>query len=299
MRTNFALFAIVVLPLLCSCSSGPTYLSQWQSKPVTIDGDASDWQRPLAYYDPDSKLSYTITNDSTKLYLCVEAFDEPTQVKIIREGLQLWIDTAGGKDQEIGVLYPVAATMQTGAREYNPREYGSQTDYDPIGTMRRNFLRSQGEIELSGFKSPIGGLVSLHNAFGIEVRINWDTLNNILNYEAAIPFATFYQHSLSRTDSLKMFGIRFTVKGIEKQRATKEKGSDDGGTGVSIPGGGGGAYPPGGGVPGGAGGSGGMGRGGSGGGRRGGRGASGSSSSPLNESSSFWIRLRLASHAGN
>jgi hypothetical protein len=306
MRTSIlVLFTAVFLPLLCSCSSGPVYLSQWQSKTVVVDGDASDWQRPFAYYDQDSKLNYTISNDSTKLYLCMEAFDEPTQTKIIRGGLQLWIDTDGGKDQQIGILYPVSSTMPP-----TPRAYGSRNseppDYDPIGALRRSFLRSQSEIELSGFKSPIGGLVPLQNAFGIEVRINWDTLNNVLNYEAAIPFSTFYRHSLSSVDSLKTFGVKFVVNGVGKQHTATEHQGDDGGISGGMPGdggmGGGTGYPgggyPGGGSPGGMGGMGGGSMGHSGGHRGGGHNTE-TTHNPLAESTSFWIKLRLAMRAGS
>ncbi|HWF44913.1 MAG TPA: hypothetical protein VG537_09750 [Candidatus Kapabacteria bacterium] len=296
LKTNRKILALPIVVLvagLASCSSGPLYRSQWQPSAVTVDGNASDWQRPLSYYDEDSKLNYTISNDSAKLYLCVEAFDLPTQTKIIRGGLQLWIDTAGSKDEHIGILYPVAATMEPAPREYDARGENPTADFDPIGRLRKNFLLSQGEIELSGFKSPIGGLVPLHNAFGIEVRIGWDTINNVLNYEAAIPFAAFYRPSLARADSLKTFGIKFTVNGVERH-STREPGEDEAGGGMS-----GGGYPggTGGGMPGGMGGTGGMGGGGGmgrGGGHRGGGRGAGSANNPLAESSSFWIKLRLA-----
>ena len=104
MRFKFFFLGFGLL-LFCSCASAPLYQSVWQASPVTVDGDATDWQRPLAYYDADSKLSFTVSNDSTKLYFMIEAYDEPAQMKIIREGLQLWIDTSGGKSNDIGILY--------------------------------------------------------------------------------------------------------------------------------------------------------------------------------------------------
>jgi hypothetical protein len=246
MRFKSFIFVLGLL-LICSCSSVPLYQSIWQATPVTVDGDASDWQRPLAYYDADSKLSFTVSNDSTKIYIIVEAYDEAAQMKIVREGLQLWIDTSAGKDKDIGILYPVAA-MSGNAPKINDGQpsgastgnYGSQPDYDRIAMMRKNFLRSPGQIELKGFKSPIGGLLPLKNAFGIEARINWDTINNILNWEAAIPLQTFYRHSLNHSDSLKTFGITFALNGIE-HASHKKSADDDAGTGYTPNGGVGGA----------------------------------------------------------
>ena len=295
-NSPFLLFATLLVAVLSSCSSAPLLKSQWQSSPVIVDGDASDWQRPLMYYDKDSKLSYSITNDSTKLYLCFQIYDIETQMKIIRAGLQLWIDTVGGKEQQIGVLYPVAGTMVPLARDDYARSTSAAPDFDPIGRLRKNFLRSPGEIELAGFKSPIGGMVPLHNAFGINVRINWDTMNNVMNYEAAIPFTTFYHPSIRPMDSLLTFGVQFTVNGIDhgKRGAGHESGESGGG---GFPGGG--ATPGSPGSIGGGGYGGGM-RGGAGGGRggghRGSEGQSGESGADLSHSETLKIRLRLASH---
>ena len=288
MRIKF-LFLVFGLFLISSCSQPPLYQSLWQGTPVTVDGDASEWQRPLAYYDADSKLSFTVSNDSTKLYLIVEAYDEAAQMKIVREGLQIWIDTSGGKGKDIGILYPVAAmsgnapkgtdNQSSGAGTGN---YGSQPDYDRIAAMHRNFLKSPGQIELKGFKPPIGGVLPLQNAFGIQTRINWDTINNILNWEAAIPMETFYRHALNHSDSLKTFGITFSVNGID--HSSHKKSADDNAGGYTPSGGSGmGA----GGMPGG-----GMGGRGGGGGRHGGAGSSTNSS--ITQSNTFVLRFRLS-----
>jgi hypothetical protein len=286
MRIRFFLLGLGLL-LISSCSSAPLYQSIWQGTSVTVDGDASDWQRPLAYYDADSKLSFTISNDSTKLYLIVEAYDEAAQMKIVRVGLQLWIDTSGGKSKDIGILYPVAAMTGNTPRAVDGQtsgavtgNYGTQPDYDRIATMRRDFLKSPGQIELKGFKPPIGGLLPQKNAFSIEARINWDTVNNILNWEAAIPLETFYRHSITHSDSLKTFGITFAVSGIAHSASSHKGGGGDEGGGYT---------PGGGGMGGGMGGRGGMG-----GGRRGGGGGGSSANSALSQSNSFTARFRLS-----
>ncbi len=300
MKWPSSITAGLLAAFLASCSSGPMVLSQWQSKPVVVDGYASEWDRPLAYYDKDSKLNYSITNDSAKLYLCVQVYDIETQMKLLRAGLQLWLDTSGGSAKEIGVLYPVAGTMIRSGWSESPQLEGGLSDYDPVGRMRRNFLRSQGEIELQGFKSPIGGMVPLKNAFGIEVRINWDTINNVLNYEAGIPFSAFYHPRVQPQDSLLTLGIQFVVNGVERSQRNGSREAGEGREGIGgggVPGGGVGIPGSGGGYGGGlrpGGGGGGMGRGG---GKRGGGGQSGASGRDLSHSETFKIRVRLAAPA--
>jgi len=48
-------------------------------------------------------------------------------------------------------------------------------------------------MELTGFKSPIGGITALVNNYGIKIGMNWDS-SDILIYEAIIPFKHFAIH---------------------------------------------------------------------------------------------------------
>ena len=290
-KLYFYLSFLILGVTLTSCSSGNLIQSLPQTKPIVVDGDASDWQLPLAFYDKETKLSFTVSNDSTKLYFCFEAFDQELQTKIVRGGLQIAIDTTGGKSTDITMQYPVPSTMQRPEPQV-ASGYGSSSDsFDPIGALRRNFLRSQATmIQLAGFFPPAGGLVSQKNPFGIEVRINWDTMSNVMNYEVTIPFSTFYKRALVAADSAKILGLTFTVNGVTRPGASKHQKEPDetASGGGNYPGGGAGGGYTGGGM-----GSGGMGRGG--GGHRGGGGrGGGSESNTLSESQTLSVKLRLA-----
>ncbi len=290
--------------LLAGCASAPIYPSLQQKTPVVIDGNPIDWQLPLTYYDKDSKLSFSVSNDSANLYFCFAAYDEPLQMRIIRGGLQIWIDTAGGKAQQIGLLYPDPATMVHGRANWRRDPSGgalqnTAEDFDPIGALRRAFLRSPGEMELKGFSPPIGGVTPVNNAFGIQVGVNWDTMNNVLYYEAAIPFADFLGKQLSPWDTGRIFGMTFTVNGMQHAAGNKgdlastsgsERGGDTPGEGDDDPGGAGAGMPGGGYGGGGMGHGGGMGRGG---GHRGG-GSRAEGQNPLQQSQTLWFKLKLA-----
>ncbi len=293
MRSIFSYSGMLLLVVgVASCSSTSMIQSIPQIKPIVVDGNPIEWQQPLPYYDKETKLSFSISNDSMNLYFCFQAFDQELQTKIIRDGLQIFLDTFGGASQDVSVLYPVPSTLQ---HVEPPRSsgYGSSSDdFDPIGALRRSFFRSEAnEMQLTGFLPPAAGLVPLKNIFGVEVRINWDTINNVLNYEAAIPFGAFYKRMLTSADSTKILGVTFTVNGVNRpadNKRPKEPEETAGGDG-NYPGGGIGGYSSGAGGPGGGFGGGGMGRGG---GRHGG-GRGGSESTPLSESQSLSVKLRL------
>ena len=287
------LFIIGLCLLLFSACQRTLYFAFWQSAPVVADGKAKEWSVPLNYYDADTKLQYTISNDRQNLYVCLKAGDEQTQLKIIRGGMRLWIDTTGHNRNHVGVLFPMpnheplektAATSDNSDAPVpgsNYTSYGSAKNKGghkvPVSALKKAFYASPKEMQLAGFKPPLGGLTSIENKSGIFLGLDWDSTNTMV-YEAVIPFKTFYKDSLSYKDSLKIFGVSITVNGL-----TAPSGAHSGGHG------GGDASMPGG-IPG-AGGMSGMGGRGGAGGRRGGTAAP---INPLYENASIKTQIRLA-----
>lgn len=279
-------FVIVVsLVWMEGCSSPLIYDSVWQTKPVTIDGKATEWKIPLDYFDDKTKLNFTVTNDKKNLYFCVRATEDETQKGIIRNGMQIWIDTTGGKKNQVGIQFPVierSSDMQNySSRHLDSYESaGSSTPMDNMvvaNTLKKHYQGADKQIRLSGFTNATNGLAEEPNIYGIRACLNWDT-NNVMIYEACIPFSTFYRNSLSASDSNKVLGISFVVSVSPKSNGGGEGAQDGGGRGH------------GGGM------GGGMGGGGMGGSMHGGgmHGGGGHSSGP--EVLTTYIKFRLAVH---
>ena len=149
-------------------------------------------------------------------------------------------------------------------------------------------------MQLVGFKKSIPDYLAPENEYGINVSINWD-VNNIMIYEAVIPFKTFYKPALTAIDSLKNFDFSMTIHGFPAPEKKDDGGNSGGGGGMGggMPGGGGmGA----GGMNGGGmgGGSMGGGRGGMSGGRGGGMRGAQAEANPMYETNSFWVKVRFS-----
>ena len=286
------------------------YQTSWQTKPVVVDGDPSEWFIPLRFYDADTKLNYTLSNDDEKIYLCVRIVDELSQAKVIRNGLNIWFDTLAKKNKQCGILFPVP---DKGADEYQTdgvstedgsgghhRGGGGKHGGGGVDGVKKKFLRQANQMQLIGFKKGIPDYLAPENEYGINVSINWDA-NNIMIYEAAIPFKTFYKPALVAKDSLRNIDFSMTIHGFPAPEKKDDGNSGGGGSGMGGSGGG-----MGGGMPGGSGGGmgGGMvgaGRGGMGGGGGGGRGGGGgmrgagsAEVNPMYETKSFWVKVRLS-----
>ncbi|MFI5148186.1 MAG: hypothetical protein ACHQRM_00520 [Bacteroidia bacterium] len=293
------LIPALVFPLLFFSCKSELYHAAWQDKVVVADGNPQEWEIPLRFYDGKSKLAYTISNDLENLYICIRMTDDASQVKVMKAGMQIWIDTTGGNKQTTGILFPQRPPQipETGARTGSSETGGgnrtSRTDagnHSPaMAKMRNSFQKDYKEMMLTGFKAPIRGSVPLSNDFGLQVGINWDAnkydSSYIMIYEAVIPFRTFYHAKLTQADSLKPLGITILVNAVPhppSQGGGQHAGGNRGG---------------GGGMGGGMGGGGMRGGGMGGGGRRGGGGGrTPEPVNPLYESNTVKMRMQLSLH---
>jgi hypothetical protein len=278
-KTLHIVATVTFLLFLAGCSSPLVYSSIWQSKPVTIDGKANEWRIPLDFYDDKTKLNFTVTNDKDNLYFCIRATEDATQKGIIHSGLQIWIDTAGGKKNQVGIQFPIIERSANSEGE-GADKHSKSSDMDEASSannLKSRYMGTTKQLKLSGFNNAINGLLQIPNIYGINACINWDT-NKIMIYELCIPFNTFYKTSLSSSDTNKVLGISFVVN-----VTSKNTGAHSGGGAMGSPEGMG-AMGSGGGMSGGGGMHGGAGH--------GGGGHSGGSSST--EALTAHIKLRLA-----
>ena len=227
-------FSISLL-LLISCTHY-IYISRciYQQKSVVADGRPNEWKLPLKFYDDKSKLQYTVSNDFQNIYFCIRATDQQTQSKIIRAGMQIWIDTTGKYEHKVGVLFPLSSAL----RKTNPNELEAPpTAKQGVSAYKSKFLNGYKEMELAGFNTGINGMSPVKNSAGIQTAIGWDS-TDIMTYEAIIPFKTFYKDSITVHDSLKLFGISIIVNGLQMPESKKESGGVSGMPGGGMPGGG-------------------------------------------------------------
>ncbi|MGP8215283.1 MAG: hypothetical protein ACLQQ4_06950 [Bacteroidia bacterium] len=298
LHKTFSCFTtMVTLALFSGCAPQDIYKSNRQKTPVTIDGKTNDWEVPLRFFDSKTKLNYTVTNDADNLYICIRATDDDNVSGITRRGLQIWIDTTGKKNHQVGILCPIPKKNESSSAGNGGRHQGGEgensgdnsqqqlspytgvTDTARLNRIHRHFIESAKEMHVSGFKTVPDGILELPNMYGINIGVSWDN-SNVLVYEVAIPFKSFFKYPLLLSDSSRVINISFNFTITPKRTG--------GGGGYGGSGGGMGRGMGGGGMGGGMGGMGG----GMGGGRHGGGGGGGGAAEP--EPESIWTAFHLA-----
>jgi len=288
MQKNSLLLAVLLLTI-SSCSifhhKTKKMPGTWQETPIVIDGKSDDWPSPYPLYDSKSLIGYSTSNDKDYLYITLETGDEYVQTKILKQGLTVWIDTSGKKEQEIAIHFPMQdendpLTTPSDKGDHNSSQQGQSKD---LTQKIKRGLSDAIQLTLEGFTDCKGGfLVKEKNACGISVQVGIDEYKELI-WEAAVPFSAIYGKAhLDKKMDGRPISVGFYVKGFKKPATDKENGN---GSGMGS-GGGGGM---------GGGGMGGRGGGRGGGGRGGGSRSSGVSSprDQLFESTRTWKQFGL------
>ncbi len=231
--SRYILFA-AILPMALSCGSlGKSgkkvnrMAGTWQAKPVVIDGDCTDWPSPYPNYDSKAMVAYATSNDATYLYVTVQSGDPLTQIKILKQGLSLSIDTSGFKNTGFTINFPLQNTddlaelfAQAEGQKGGPSRLSRQFDQ-----KLKKSLESANQFSLEGFGDCNGGyMVSQTTPCGIKVSMNIDEYKQLV-WEAAIPMSTLYGKTrITAADAGKLISVCYTVKGF---KSPSTKGGDN------------------------------------------------------------------------
>ena len=288
MKTLFAaLLRIGTLSFLISTTTfaqDKAAANKLQSPPsnIAIDGDLKDWGDSLRYYNQDKQLNYALANDQDNLYMAIRINDRSEQIRVLRAGLTLSIDTRGKKKETFTMTFPVGDQSSQELAENAQDLQGGNNDIkqgDREELMKAKLTKLR-EIKVTGFKDIESETMTTSNTYGFKVAIDYDK-DGTLVYEAAIPLKFFHADDLSKNE----WAFNFKINGITRPGQDKDNGNHEG---MTRSGGAGGF-----------GGGGGGGRGGRMGGGRGGRMGGGGNNAPvdrgeLSKSVDFWEKYYLA-----
>jgi hypothetical protein len=231
MQNKFSFLVVCVMLISCSntkhSGSSASLPGNWQATSIVIDGDNKDWPSPYPNYDAQSLVAYATSNDARNLYITMETGDEMTQVKILKRGLTVSIDTTGKKSPQFDINYPLA-------NENEPldmvRNDGQKTSLAKKQSEQKlnSLVQGANQFSLEGFPECSGGFM-VHQVLpcGIKVKARIDEYKELV-WEAVIPFKLIYgRDSLSASDAGKPISVCFVVNGF-KAASTKSAGDNNG-----------------------------------------------------------------------
>ena len=211
----------------------------WQSTPIAIDGDNKDWPSPYPNYDSKSKIGYATSNDRKYIYITMETGDELTQLKMLKGGMTVSIDTGGKKNADFKINYPLEndnADLDLPQREDGQKDAAIQMQRQVSKNIRKG-VEAANQFTIDGFAGCNGGYMVAQNIpCGVKLKQRLDEYKEIV-WEAAIPVKALYnKDSLSAADAGKPISVCFAIKGL---KAPKAKTTDNANNNVGAMGTGG------------------------------------------------------------
>jgi hypothetical protein len=198
-----------------------------------LDGKVNEWPTQKFETDPATQFKYAVDNDKQNLYLvvCIANFRE--QMKIMRQGMDLYIDPKGKKKEGKGIEFPVKRDQSTADLIMNYRGQGNENaeQENPeqrkaaMKAMRAEMALSLSSMKVFGFsedRSEEQGLVMPGSA---NIAFAWDS-TNVMNIEYRIPLS--FLEASSSLDQ-KDISIGWKVNGFQLSSNHSGESSTGGG----------------------------------------------------------------------
>ena len=232
--------------------------SHWTTDAITIDGNPAEWENQINYIEK-AGIGLAVANDSENLYFCATTGDENLQRQIMFRGLDLWLDSGGGKAEEYGIRFPLGmAGMDASARremfqgggqaQRGQGQLQGRPGDEGQGGQRPNFSRLLDRMTMDFMvmgKKALGSNIPIQtnkpvqvrepvngNNRGIELKLKNN--NGQLTYEGKIPLKEFVD--TGKTASNKI-GIGVQLAKVEGPSGNNQYGGRGFGGRMGPPGG--------------------------------------------------------------
>jgi len=93
--------------------------SKWQSKPIVIDGDGSDWGTLPRFFNADSNIKYEFRNDDRNLYIILKPADRSTQLQLISAGFSVKLKVRTSPPTKVGINFQASKMGMTPPPQMN------------------------------------------------------------------------------------------------------------------------------------------------------------------------------------
>jgi hypothetical protein len=124
---------LIVIMLLIGCSPKIFEAGVTQKSQVKADGILNEWTLPLNYGSEDGKYQYAITYDKVNLYISLLSNDQISQMGIMKNGIDFYIDPIGKKNKTLHIHYPEKANDQFSISGFKNLENGTYSTIDATG----------------------------------------------------------------------------------------------------------------------------------------------------------------------
>ncbi len=210
-----------------------------------LDGSTVEWPDTIFQTDKETLIHYAVDNDAQHLFLALRIADFRTQMKLMRQGMNLYIDLKGKKKEGRGIEFPVKREGEEGfsgggfnSQQRNQQDQGGNGQRGSFDkkAIRGSMALHMFAMKLFGFKDGEPTSQGLQIEGTANIAFSWDS-SDVMHIEYFIPI-----NLLGDASSLKekMISIGWKINGVDLPSGNSAGFSNSGGGGRQSRGGGGG-----------------------------------------------------------
>ena len=223
--TNDKIIIAMSLLIFIGCTNIPLQES------VSKSSDEIENKDHLGILDIKSRLLYLVENDSENIYLSIKTDYRPTQMRIMRNGVKIYIDKDGKKKKDTFLHYPTGQqNIKSNRSSYGP---GEDKEFD----LNRILLSMPAFGNWHDYEEDVS-ISDGENKNGIEVDVSVIE-EDVLYYIAKIPLELIgYIDSSIPSIGLHIAGIEGQKLGSGGMQRSAQQGGGKGGGRGGMSGGG-------------------------------------------------------------
>lgn len=183
--------------------------SKWQSKQLSIDGDDNEWSQPHTFFDAQSALMFSVSNDAKNLYLCFSNNDRMKTGKMMKAGWSIELFSSEKKRKfDASIIFPKSIDPGISMRsDFNAAVQIYKSEIETLKT--KGFQTNNLEIKLS-------------NNQEINVAVGADSSEKIV-YEIKIPLKELMEENLIQLNEI--ITLELTINSLDKPKNSSSQES--------------------------------------------------------------------------
>jgi len=184
----------------------------------SLDGKLTEWSGQKFETDLATQIKYAVDNDAQNLYVAVVIPTPRVQMRIMRQGMQLYLDLKAKKKEGRGIEFPVArdAAPDNALLSYrNDQGMEQETPAQKkakMKAMRASLALNLTSMKLFGFTNVHSEEQGLQMAGSVNIAFAWDSAD-AMGIEYRIPLSLL---ELSQPLSQKEISIGWKLTGLRE-----------------------------------------------------------------------------------
>ncbi|HVT86172.1 MAG TPA: hypothetical protein VHD35_13290 [Chitinophagaceae bacterium] len=218
--------------IFCLIASGYSYANEGAIKKSiadsgiinhVLDGSTSEWPDSKFETDKETNIKYAIDNNSENLFLALTVPDIRTQMKMMRLGMNLFIDLKGKKKENRGIEFPVKredggfSGSRSDDQRNNQDENNGQQRRPDVKAIRSAMALNLLYIKLFGFTDGDPVQQGLQTVGSAQVAFAWDS-SDVMHIEYEVPLKLLNENVAALNQ--KNISIGWKINGVDVPTST-------------------------------------------------------------------------------